>query len=214
MNAIFSFLVSRPRGFVPAVLVTASLLAATFLAGMFAFPLVVNVVGRSADHDLSGQIDPRWSESGALAALLGERSLHASTAAVGESFAMATGAVDADVEGLFLLDFVTGDLQGVVMNFRTGKFGAVFRANVIQALGIDEAKRPKYLMTTGRINFPRGATAAQPGNCVVYVMDTTTGNFAAYGIPWRREFAATGRLQIDGLLLLDTGTARTAAIRE
>jgi hypothetical protein len=102
----------------------------------------------------------------------------------------------------------------VVLNFRTGKFNAVFRTNVIQTLGIDEAKRPKYLMTTGMINFPRGATAARPGNSIVYVMDTSTGNYAAWGIPWRREIAATGRPQADALLLLDAGTARTAAIRE
>jgi hypothetical protein len=149
-----------------------------------------------------------------LARWLQEKPLHASTAAVGESFAMATGAIDQDVEGLYLLDFLTGDLQCVVLNFRTARFNAVFRTNVLNDLGIDPSKKPQYLMTTGAINFPRGASVARPGNSVVYVLETNTGNFAAYGLPWRRELAVTGRVQGSPLMLLDVGQARTAALRE
>jgi hypothetical protein len=161
-----------------------------------------------------------WSRGGALSPvdrmvqLLGQRQLRGSTAATGDSFAMATGPIDSEVEGLYMLDFLTGDLQCVVLNYRTAKFAAMFRANVLNDLGVDPAKKPKYLMTTGAINFPRGATAARPGNSVVYVLETTTGNYAAYGIPWRRELAATGRLQTAALVLLDVGMARTAALRE
>ena len=127
---------------------------------------------------------------------------------------MATGSIDEDVEGLFLLDFVTGELQCAVLNYRTGRFTSLFRANVQADLGVDPAKRPKYLMTTGMINFPRGASAARPGNSVVYVMDTSSGNFAAYAIPWRRELASIGRPQAAAMILMDMGRARTAAIRE
>ena len=69
-------------------------------------------------------------------------------------------------------------------------------------------------MTTGMINFPRGASAARPGNSVVYVMDTSTGAFAAYAIPWRRELASIGRPQAASMILMDMGRARTVAIRE
>lgn len=109
-----------------------------------------------------------------LAAMFGERSLHASTAATGETFAMATGPIDSEVEGLYMLDFLTGDLQCVVLNYRSARFAALFRANVLADLGVEPAKKPKYLMTTGAINFPRGATAARPGNSVVYVLETAT----------------------------------------
>ncbi len=40
-----------------------------------------------------------------------ETVLNASASHGGETFAMATGPVDADVEGLFMLDFLTGELQ-------------------------------------------------------------------------------------------------------
>ncbi len=158
--------------------------------------------------------DGKSLSAGPWTELLSQRQVRGSTAAVGETFAMATGPIDSDVEGLYMLDFLTGDLQCVVLNFRTAKFSAMFRANVLADLGIDAAKKPKYLMTTGAINFPRGATAARPGNSVVYVLETSTGNYAAYGIPWRRELAATGRAELAALQLLDVGTARTAALRE
>jgi hypothetical protein len=162
-----------------------------------------------------------WAERGegivpadVLAGWFQEKQLRADTAAVGDSFAMATGPIDSEVEGLYLLDFLTGDLQCVVLNYRTARFNAIFRANVLNDLGVDPAKKPQFLMTTGAVNFPRGAAIARPGNSVVYVLETTTGNFAAYGLPWRRELAATGRAQADALLLLDIGRARTAALRE
>ena len=151
----------------------------------------------------------------ALAQVLGETRLQAAAAARSESFALATGPIDEEVEGLYILDYVSGELQCVVLNFRSGKFNAVFRANVMQDLGLDvAAKRPSYLMVAGAINFPRGASIARPGNSVVYVLDTVTGAYGAYAIPWRRELAATARPQAAAMILMDVGRARTAAIRE
>ena len=150
---------------------------------------------------------------GGLPAWLTPAALQASSASQAESFAMATGAIDSDVEGCFMLDFLTGELQCVVLNYRTGRFGGFFRTNVIADLGSDPVKKPKYVMVAGAINFPRGAAAARPGHSVVYVLDTTTGNYAAYGLPWRRELAATGQGQMSGLVLMDVGRARTAALQ-
>lgn len=186
-------------------------LAAGYWAGTFAHR--TDVDGPSANQALRNR---------ALASMLpgqtlSELPLQAATATTGGSFAVATGMVDSDVEGLYVLDFVTGDLQCSVLNFRTGKFNAVFRANVLQDLGSDgavEGKNPTFLLSTGMINFPRGASVARPGNSVCYVLDTTTGSYAAYAIPWRRELAATGRPQSGALMLLDVGRARTLAIRE
>ena len=145
---------------------------------------------------------------------LPETVLHAAGATQNDAFAIASGPVDEDVEGFFVLDFLTGELQCAVISRVNGKFSSLFHRNVVQDLGIDPAKRPTYLMTTGQINFPRGAAAARPGNSIVYVLDTTSGNYAAYGIPWRREFSSTGRAQAAPMTLLDVGRARSATIRE
>jgi len=143
-----------------------------------------------------------------------DSSLHAVAAIGGESFAVATGPIDDDAEAYFAIDFLTGELQCTVLNYRTGKFDALFKANVIAALDIDKSKKPTYLLVTGQVNFRRGGATARPGHSVVYVMDGNTGNFAAYGVPWRPDLAASGRPQAGELMLLDGGKARTLAIRE
>ncbi len=143
-----------------------------------------------------------------------ETRLHAASAVQNEAYAMATGPIDEDVEGLFVLNVLTGDLQCSVMSIRTGRFAGLFRTNVINDLGLDPAKRPSYLMTTGQVNFPRGPGAARPSFSIVYVLDTTSGNFAAYSLPWRRDMANTGRPQTGPLTLQDVGQGPTAVIRE
>lgn len=139
--------------------------------------------------------------------------LQASSSDSGDSFAIATGPVDENGEGVFMLDFLTGDLQCVVMNHRAQRFNALFRTNVAADLGIERSKKPQYLMVTGQMNFVRGTALGRPAQSVVYVIDANTGNFASYGFTWRRDAAATARPQGGAMVLLDKGTARTAAIR-
>ena len=129
--------------------------------------------------------------------------------------AVATGPVDEDVEGFFVLDFLTGDLQCQVINSRVGKFGALFRANVRADLGVGQSKKPKFLMVTGLASFNRGAGAIRPGLSAIYVIDANTGKFAAYGVPWSRQLANTVRPQAGALRLLDVGQiGREGLIRE
>lgn len=160
------------------------------------------LVGVAIGGFLAGSkaIDSGNSELAAFAGFQ-ETLLHASSASSGEQFAMASGAIDSEAEGIFVLDYVTGVLKCAVLNQRTGKFAALFTANVTSELGA--AKNPKYEMVTGLVNFTRGTTPRRPGMSVVYVLDATTGKLIAYGIPWRREAAATGRPQIGQLQPID-----------
>ena len=146
---------------------------------------------------------------------LPETHLHATATESSQTLSIATGTVDDSMEGLFLLDFLTGDLQCRVLNHRTGKFNSAFQANVMSDLGMDgQQKNPKYLMVTGASNFARGLAGSRMGNSVVYVVDSNTGRYVVYGVPWRREFQSAGRPQIGKLILLDAGNARTAAVRQ
>lgn len=154
------------------------------------------------------------SEWGDSRITLPEIPLHASATHSGENMAIATGLIDDDVEGLFTLDFVTGDLFCSVLNHRSQQFNARFGTNILEALPLSTPqKRPKYLMVTGLANFER-RNQASPGLSVVYVVDANTGQFAAYGLPWHRGMARAERPQVGNLLLLDVGNARRAAIRD
>ena len=138
----------------------------------------------------------------------------ASTAAASETMCAATGRIDEEMEGLFTLDSLTGDLQCAVMNSQSMKFGGLFRTNVLNDLGIDATKKPSYMLLTGNANFRVSSGNSRPMDCVCYVIDTSTGRFAAYSFGWTRAVSQRGAGQQGPLVLLDRGTARNVMIRD
>ena len=135
--------------------------------------------------------------------------LHAATASGGNdaNIAMATGNVDGEMEGVYVLDFLTGDLQCLVINPRNPAAISVFKYNVVTDLGVQQGKTPSYVMVTGGASFQRGA-GAQPAGHVVYVADANTGNFAAYTFPWDRTASRGGQPQSSPLVRLTVGKFR------
>ncbi len=130
----------------------------------------------------------------------------------GDEFAIATGPISDEVEGLFVLDYATGLLQCHVLYPRAGQMGALLQANVKDSLPGDVAKGvSKYLMVTGHANFPGGA--AGPASTVVYVLDTVSGGFVCYGVPFNRSAMNSGTpLQLP-LRVIASGTARAVPDR-
>jgi hypothetical protein len=105
-----------------------------------------------------------------------------------ESFLVATGMVDSDVEAIYLLDCLTGDLRAAVMGKARGGFTAIFvypGAKLMQDFGLDPSKNPKFLMVTGLADLRSGSQNAF-GAAVVYVVELSSGKIAAYAIPWNR----------------------------
>ncbi len=139
--------------------------------------------------------------------------LQATATSSASTFAIATGLISNSTEGVFFLDFLTGDLQCVVL-YKNGLWGARFVANVFQDLDINATKKPNFLMVTGTWEGLRGAGGGQPGRSVVYVVDSTTGSFAVYGVPWNRQAEATGTVQGGNLAMLQKGRARNLQIRD
>ncbi len=139
--------------------------------------------------------------------------LHASTAATSSTMAVATGQVGVDAEGIFFLDFITGDLQCLVYYPRAGSFGARFFTNVFQQLpGV--GRNSQFLMVTGTA-IPTGVSVGpRPGNCLVYVTDATSGMFAAYAVPWDRTAESGGRLQSGPLVFVGGGPIRNFQLRD
>ncbi len=121
--------------------------------------------------------------------------LHAVATDRSKSFAMATGPVDEEVEAVYFLDFLTGDLTAVVMGRQGNGFTAFFRYNVLDDLEVNPSKNPQYLMATGMVNLRRGASRQQPSVAAVYVSEVTSGQLAAYVIPWNKGAYAAGRVQ-------------------
>jgi len=114
--------------------------------------------------------------------------VHALTALADEAFAVCTVPLNAGVEGLFMLDFETGDLSGGVINPTTGKFAGAYKHNVLQDLGFKagQAKNPRFLMVAGAAELQAGG-AATFASSVLYVTDSSTGVTAAYAIPFTAQ---------------------------
>jgi hypothetical protein len=137
--------------------------------------------------------------------------LHASATHGEDSFAIATGAVDVDVEGIFFLDMITGELTGYVINPNTGKFTTAYKHNVLKDMG--ELSKPKFLMVTGVARLRQGV-GGRIGQSVIYVAEMNSGKFLAYGIPWNPARAATNLPTGLPFVLLDGGVFRNAAVRQ
>ncbi len=140
-----------------------------------------------------------WLAMGLLAGLLfggllPDTPLHAVATDRIDTFAMATGPVSDDVEAVFFLDFLTGDLRAVVLGRQGNGFTAFYQYNnVFNDLGIVPGKNPRFLMVTGVADLRRGGGAMQPSRAIVYVAEVTSGKVGAYAIPWSAQSYAQNR---------------------
>ena len=138
--------------------------------------------------------------------------IHATGAVTSEKFSMATGNVSDESEGLFVLDHNSGLLQCSVIYPRSGQFLARFTTNVAETLG-SGANNSKYIMVTGRANFPRASNRPAAAT-VVYVMDATTGNYACYGIPFDQTAVPRNQPQQGLMVLIGAGSANPLVDRD
>lgn len=183
--------------------------AATWLAG-----LVIGVVIGAGAYGVGFTVGSSNGSSQQSPLLLGDMLLQA-TASHGErSLTLATGSIDEEAEGLFVLDHVTGDLQcWVPSTRRPGAFSGMFKTNVLSDLGVEADKTPQLVMVTGTVNYRGSSSTTRPANAIVYVADSNTGNVVGYSIAWNRSMASSGGSQSGALVRVLAGKGRTAAIR-
>jgi hypothetical protein len=139
--------------------------------------------------------------------------LHASATHGIDKFAIATGLVDERVEALYFLDFLTGDMRAAVINPKNGKFNSFFTRNIAADFG-GAGRNSGYLMVTGSVLMPRGTANFQFANSIVYVAEASTGQVAAYTIPWNSSLHAAGKPQFGEFQPLDVQQFRTAFVRD
>lgn len=103
-----------------------------------------------------------------------------------DKFAIFTVEVSAltPLEGVFVLDFLTGRLTGAVLNNVNGKFTTAYYRNVAADFGTRPGVDPQYAVVSGRVQLPtRGGVTKGTG--AIYVAEFTSGKLAAYSFPYR-----------------------------
>ncbi len=139
--------------------------------------------------------------------------LQASASDSTSTMAIATGHISDGVEGLFVLDFITGNLQCQVLNPRSGQAGGLYQHNVSLDLAVQQGKQPRYLMVTGVAEFRVAAGSnVKPAGCILYVADANTGQYAAYMLPWNKALAQQNVGQTYPMQFLYGGNVRNVAI--
>jgi hypothetical protein len=124
-----------------------------------------------------------------------------------DTFGMATGPLDTELEAVYFLDFLTGQLSVVVVGKQGGISGAL-QANVAADLRVDPQKNPKFMMVTGFANLRRAGTRLQWSTGICYVAEVTTGQVAAYAVQWSPTMYASGQPPMASLKLVGVGAFR------
>ncbi len=130
-----------------------------------------------------------------------------------DNFAIATGTLDFNVEGIFVLDAVTGELKGAAMNVQARRFNTWYAHNVTADFPAG-TKNPQYRIVTGVTNIRQVVAAGQLGQTVIYVAEANSGQVVAYGVPWVTGRYTSGRPLREGLIVLDRWQFRTTPVRE
>jgi hypothetical protein len=142
--------------------------------------------------------------------LLPHTPLHATATDRVDTYAIATGPVDSEGEAVYFLDFLSGDLKAMVVGCQATKFTAGYARNILADLGVDPAKNPRFMMVTGNTAFRGTAGNVKPSMSTLYVAEVTTGNVAAYNLPWSTNSHRVPS-GIKPIVLLDRASFRAAA---
>lgn len=172
-------------------------LAALAAAGYFA-----GVASTLRTEATAGQNDPLQFPS----------TIDAIGAVTSEKYSIATGVISEEAEGFFVLDHNSGLIQCSVFYPRVGKFLGTFTGNASELIGAG-GKGGGYMMVTGNADMTRGGRGAHIAPTLVYVLNTATGNFAAFAVPFNRQAASTGQPQTAPLIPMGTGTASVVPTR-
>jgi hypothetical protein len=139
--------------------------------------------------------------------------MHAGTSDRDDKFAMLTvpvkdvtfGGVRDHLEGVFVLDFLTGQLKGAVVG-KAGKFSHFYYRNLAADFQVDPSATPHYSIVQGNAQLPsQGRLTMATG--VIYVGELTSGKVAAYGFAYNDTARPVGPLP---LAPLDTFAFREA----
>src|SRR5262245_18128201 len=66
----------------------------------------------------------------------------------------AAAGINDPIEGVFILDFLTGRLQGAVLNRQTGKYASRYQRELSRDFGVDPAAQPHYAVASGYSQLP------------------------------------------------------------
>jgi hypothetical protein len=142
--------------------------------------------------------------------LIPDRDSYASASDGTERITLATGFMDNRTEAVFYLDSLTGELKAAVLDPDLGRFMAFYVRNI--SGDFPRVENPRYAMVTGLADFPGGQNTF--ARTAIYIAEQTSGQVAAYALPWSTAVANRNAEQAGPFILLDRRQFRLAYIRD
>lgn len=159
-----------------------------------------------------------WLVSGVLiglvlGGLVPPMPLHGSATASAEGFSICTAELEPGNEGIYYLDYQTGDLNAAFIHPRAHKFINIYKYNILKDFA--DARTPKFLMVSGStpLIFPQGGNV-RPSVGMVYVVEVTSGIVCAYAAPYSINRESIPAATNEKLQLVDKGKFRSGVIRD
>ena len=125
-------------------------------------------------------------------------------------FGIMTTPVGINVEGVFVLDYLTGRLTGAVLDTNTGKFNQTYFRSVAADFRVDPKAKPHYAFVGGRAPLS-GRGRVSPAISVIYVAELSSGLVRAYGINYK---ISRLKSRVQAFVPLDVFPFREATVRE
>jgi hypothetical protein len=101
----------------------------------------------------------------------------------------AAAGINDPMDGVFILDFLTGQLKGAVLSRQAGAFVSFYFRNLAKDFGVEGDADPHYCMVSGYAQIPNQGQL-QMASGVIYIGELNSGKLAAYAFPWREQGAA------------------------
>jgi hypothetical protein len=114
-------------------------------------------------------------------ATTGDRAPHFSMVTIPVSDA-AKGIVD-PVDGVFVLDLVTAQLKGAVINRQNGTFASFYFRDLAGDFNVAPGQAPEFCMVTGYAQIPNQG-GKQMASGMLYIGELNSGKVAGYAFPW------------------------------
>lgn len=103
------------------------------------------------------------------------------------NFGILTTPVASNVEGVFVLDYLTGQMTGAVLNPSTGQFSHTYARSIAKDFGVDGKAKPHYVFAAGQVALRGNRNVPYPGASVLYVGDKGSGKVVAYSMNFPRK---------------------------
>ncbi|MFN0054121.1 MAG: hypothetical protein ACKV0T_18225 [Planctomycetales bacterium] len=87
------------------------------------------------------------------------------------------------MDGVFILDFLSGQLRGAVLNRQTGRFASLYSRDLAKDFQVDPKDEPHYAIVSGVAQSPN-QQGVQFASGIIYVAELSSGKLAAYAFPW------------------------------